>query len=112
MQKENWLIAGRCWYMAYKLWKKLPKHVRDELVLVEGVGHYWLEDSESNVYDIYAEMIDHEYNYNEVEARYDLSALVLDDDNYEDRPADHIHNGNVKWVQVGELQNLEEARLN
>jgi hypothetical protein len=55
----------RCWWACINLWKKLSPTTKNELSLAEGDNHYWLQDKNGNIYDIYAELEgidDYEYN--------------------------------------------------
>lgn len=110
LRQVQWFIPGHCWFMCYSFWRSLPANLRRGLVLVEGDHHYWLEDSEGNVYDPYCELRFHNYDYSDVRARYDLSRVSLSD--YpESIWAEHANGNRGRSVSVRSLSNLEQARL-
>ena len=62
-QGKLYYYENRCWYTCFMAWNKLPKSVKNQLVLVEGECneglHYWLENvSTGEIYEVHYSLME------------------------------------------------------
>jgi len=103
--------ANRCWFTCYMAWTKLPKKMKEETLLVEGLAngntHYWLKVN-GEVFDVHYKLLDEdmsveqEYKYNE-EKTYSFFDVKVDKEYYEEKPASNWL-GKNKWSKVWHLE--------
>ncbi|MBU0847058.1 hypothetical protein KKH23_07680 [Patescibacteria group bacterium] len=111
--------GGRCWWLCYNIWKKLPKEIKNELFLAEGDCHYWLEDRSGNRYDIYARLYDIEYSEEEYRVQNYYNPFMLRmgsafDERYCESSRFFIYDLDEyrpRMMEVHYFENLEEARI-
>lgn len=69
---------SRCYSMCLDVCKKMGK-ISHGMRLVETDIHYWLEDKEGNIYDIYSDVTGEVYDYNmEIKMQYEISQELID----------------------------------
>lgn len=97
---------SRCWWACIVVAKKLPKDIRNNLYLVEDKSHYWLEDLDGNIYDIYSQITGYTYTYNSYVAKYKipnvLDSIIPD---YELCDGYHSINYDSKLIRIPTIDN-------